>query len=1538
MKIKLIFKYSALAFLFLTSITLQAQRRMEALDRGVVAVKKGNGVYLSWRIVANELRNVGFNIYRDGAKINSEPIYDSSNFSDADGTTDAHYAVAAVKDNVEQIKSQEVAVWGSQYLQIPVSSIGGHWDTYTINDASVGDLDGDGEYEIVVKRLPKNTAPEATDYNLLEAYKLDGTMLWRINLGPNIANAVETNFLVYDFDEDGKAEVVTRTSDGMIDGTGINIGDRDNDGTVNYRYSLKLNSTYYRIAGPDYISVFDGKTGKELAWGNYIERDPLVQWGTPGMNDGQLAHRATKCMWTVAYLDGKHPSMVNSRGIYHRIKLEAWDWDGTNLSKRWAWDSNPGGAITAYTGQGNHQLSCADVDDDGCDEIIYGSMTVDNDGTGLYSVRTGHGDALHVGDMDPDRPGLEIWDCLENSSDWGATFRDARTGEILIRYHSNRDCGRCAAGDINPDSKGYEIWAATECPMYDVEGHVVGTNNVPQNFMIWWDGDLSREFLTDANFSSDLGYGIPDISKYNTETKDNYSIFRANGTATNNWTKGTPCLQADVIGDWREEIIVRTTDDKAMRLYTTTLPTNQRIPTLMHEPQYRIAISWQNNAYNQPPHPGIYLGSETQDIPPYPFSNGELVWNTGSDWDKVTENWQDENETSRVYADGADVLFDYNGDNSAPVNINEVLKPHSVRIQSQHDYEFSGTGKLSGSMELLKAGTGTLKISNAKNDFSGETMVYYGTMILNSDLDSSHVTVCKFGSLYASGNLGNGLWVKTDGKLSPGSAGSEAAHINIKQTLSLQNKSNLYFDLSDDPTGDTKLNDQINVTGDMVVDGVSNLYFSCLDGGLNPGLYKLINFSGTFNGTADSFTINGIPDVACLITIDNGSLILEVLEVRSSTELIWKGDVSNVWDFAGDKNWLNDEQQDWFLGNDTVIFNETGENQNSINITEDVPVSGILVDGTSSYTFFGSGKISGSGGLVKNGPGKLFIKLLNTYEGPTVLNGGMTEVTQLAGSGKESPLGAASADPSNLVINGSILRINGLNSTTDRGMTFGPNNGTLYIDALTQLEMTGIITGEGAIIKDGDGILSIYNANTYTGGTAINKGTLELASETATIEGLGSGLVTLKNATLQMFNNTGSDTKMYWDLEVPAGFNATLNLDGRCGWYGDLTGSGTLNIYTPYIRSDLFGDWSAFSGLINVTTDNDGGWLILGNALGYKQTSIHLEDNVTALYANTEDAVIEIGELTGTSASVLGSGGQGSNTITWKIGGKNTSFTFDGRINNDQYKNSGSQAAVIKTGSGRMTLTNSNTYTGGTVIEKGAILVENNSGSATGTGSVEIKSGGLLGGKGYVSGDVKVNTNAYISPGNTTGIGSLIVGGNLTLESGGYIVAKADATNNTSDIVAVAGTVNLNGAKIYLNKINGSYAAGNHFKVLQCTKITGTVSGVIPASPGDGLYWDLSSISLGIIKVTNTVAVQNISTAPALIYPNPSKGMVSVDLSGYSKTGYLTVETLTGQVVYSALVNGGESHSVDLRNVDKGIYMLKIEFGDQKLVNSLVIN
>jgi rhamnogalacturonan endolyase len=586
----------------------QAQRRMEYLGRGTVAVPLTGGVLVHWRITGPEYAGgATYNLYRGTAKIASD--LKVSNYTDANSTGEG-YSVAAVVDGVEQSRSAAVAPLAKQFFTIPVRAIDGKYDAYEINDASVGDLDGDGEYEIVVKRLSIDDTPAATTYHYLEAYKLDGKFLWAINLGPNLINKVEVNFLVYDLDGDGKAEVATRTSDGFTDGTGKNIGDRDGDGKVSYRATAVLNSSYYRIDGPDYISVFEGATGKELAWGKYIDRDPLLQWGTSGMSESQLSHRAEKCMWSVAYLDGVNPSFVISRGIYHRIKLEAWKFRGGALTKEWAFDTDPNGVASAYTGSGYHNFIVGDVDGDGKDETMYGSMGVDEAGKGMYSTGFGHGDAQHLADINPDIKGLEHFACLEGANGStipGLSLRNATTGAIQWKLTADGDIGRCLTADIDENHKGYEMWGSANSSIYSSTGTVISTTQpttagggATYNFGIWWDGDLMRELLDRTV-----------ITKWNATNKATdrvATLYNIASIVANNGTKSNPSLMADVLGDWREEAIFPLADQTGLVVFVTPFPTAQRMYTLMHDPNYRTAISWQQNSYNQPPNLGFYFG------------------------------------------------------------------------------------------------------------------------------------------------------------------------------------------------------------------------------------------------------------------------------------------------------------------------------------------------------------------------------------------------------------------------------------------------------------------------------------------------------------------------------------------------------------------------------------------------------------------------------------------------------------------------------------------------------------------------------------------------------------------------------------------------------------------------------------------------------------------------------------------------------------------------------------------------------------------
>lgn len=577
--------------------------KMEKLGRGVTAVRESPAkVNISWRYLTQDPESQTFDIYRNGKKINKKPVSESTFFTDSySGKEAAEYEVRPSKGAISG-KCTLAADAPIGYIEIPLDTPGlgvdmwGKEYFYNANDASLGDVDGDGEYEIILKWDPTNSHDNAhngfTGPTYLDCYKLDGTKLWRINLGENIRSGAHyTQFMVYDLDGDGCAEVVCKTADGTIDGTNKLIGDAKAD----WR-----NMKGRIIAGPEYLTVFNGKTGEAMSTVDYEgARGQLKDWG-----DG-YANRSERYLAAIAYLDGVHPSVVMCRGYYAKSVLAAYDWDGKELKLRWIFDSSKPGN-EAYGGQGNHNLRVADVDGDGCDEIIYGQMAVDNDGTGLYSTGLYHGDAIHLlSDVNNDK--YYVWGCHENKKD-GTTLRDAGTGEVILRYPSNKDIGRCMAGDVDPTHEGVELWSPSSGGIRSFKGELITPQKefinetksiLPVNFCVLWDGDLLTELL-DGNV----------ISKYNWDTGGVEELKRFEGAVSNNGTKANPCLQADIVGDWREEVIMRTPDNKSLRIYVTDIPTDYRFHTFMEDPAYRVSVANQNVAYNQPSEPGFYFGPD----------------------------------------------------------------------------------------------------------------------------------------------------------------------------------------------------------------------------------------------------------------------------------------------------------------------------------------------------------------------------------------------------------------------------------------------------------------------------------------------------------------------------------------------------------------------------------------------------------------------------------------------------------------------------------------------------------------------------------------------------------------------------------------------------------------------------------------------------------------------------------------------------------------------------------------------------------------
>lgn len=825
-------------------------------------------------------------------------------------------------------------------------------------------------------------------------------------------------------------------------------------------------------------------------------------------------------------------------------------------------------------------------------------------------------------------------------------------------------------------------------------------------------------------------------------------------------------------------------------------------------------------------------------------------------WDALGNyNWHDGISLLYQFHNGDAAVFDDTGSTNPAVNLSGTLTPASVTINAKKNYTFSGSGSLDGSMALSKTNTGTLTINNT-NGYTGNTTVSNGTLLVHGELSASAVTVRSSGTVGGNGRLGNSLTALSGSSITPGNGIGSPGMLTITNTLTLSGGVTNRFDLSDDPTGTIKTNDAIRVIGNLNLSGVNVLKFTLLDGLPGNGVYTLITYSGTLSGSLANFSLSGISGT---LTNPPGQIAIIVNASRPPALLQWTGNGgNNFWDTGTTVSWRNDIIADKFYFGDDVLFDNTGATNLTASLVGDQTPASVTVDATVDYTLTGAGKITGPTGLTKTNSGTLTILTTNDFTGPTVIGGGALSASRLANGDAASSIGAASSNVTDLVFGNGKLSYTGSSASTDRGATINNSANMDVTSGGTTLTWNGVLTGGGSLLKSGPGQLTLTGENSFTGGTIVSNGTLALfgpsggASITANNYSLGSsGSVTLYGGTLKLFGGDLGDAAAGYGtfsrpIVVPVGATASLLTPARYTMSSSLSGGGTLNLEVNYVRGTMNGNWSAFTGTINVTAQLTASTaeFRVANSSGYAGATLFLNDNVIVTQSGSGSPML-IGALGGTSGSVVGPGNQTSSGRNFNIGYNNQDATFAGQILADGAN------IVTKVGTGNWTLTGANTYNGGTIVDGGTLTVNNTSGSGTGTGSVTVNTGATLAGTGIISGATTINSGATNSPGNN-GIGTLTINNSITLAGGSTTMIEINRTAGTKDLLSASGAMTYGGTLIVTN-LSGTLVNGDSFKVFNGGSYGGAFSTMILPPLTSDVMWNTAALATsGTISVVST--------------------------------------------------------------------------------------
>jgi autotransporter-associated beta strand protein len=1101
--------------------------------------------------------------------------------------------------------------------------------------------------------------------------------------------------------------------------------------------------------------------------------------------------------------------------------------------------------------------------------------------------------------------------------------------------------GRGECMDVDSTHLGYEFYS-TMANIYDAKGNTIYEGATPfPHEGVWWDGDLDREDLSSAD-----GNGFnADVRKYSISSHSFGSRLIEFAKMTSWQVKSEygvrPAFFGDIAGDWREEVVLEKSGVAADGVtptcpgfvgFSTDYPTGHRIYCLMQNPAYRMQAT--TKGYYESAFPDFYLGYNMPIPPVSPVQKAKLTWTSGTAFDKSSPNFVLDNEkTSSAFTDGDDVMFDISGNNSAAIQLPADLAPSKLWAMNPKgkDYILGGAGKLTGTMELVKSMNGIFTL-NGNQTYTGKTTISEGILAVNGSI-ASPIQILAKGTLAGNTIINGGITfdkaLNIEGsRLMPGNGllADKLGKMTVNGNLTLPGKTNIEFDVI--PSAAYK-NDSLVVNGNLTLSGINNIVIKTQNGTLPSGSFSLIKWSGTFTGTVDNFSIEGISGLPMSLVIENNTLKLVVNAVRATADIKWKGTVSSNWDYLSENFTLNNTPT-YFVNNDNVLFTDTATLK-TVNLTDNLTTSKTTFSNVSSaYIIKGAGGIIGSGDFIKDGKGLLDIQTVNNaYTGKTLLTNAVVQVAALSDAGAVGSLGSAAISPANMVLTNSKLIVNAVSTNSNRGYTFIGNDTINVPKSNGVVTLTGLLTGTGKLVKNGAGQLNISGsvANTYSGGTIISGGNVGLSTLLMNTSAFGSGPITLENGgKISMYYNTGDyNQKPTWNISIAAGQTGSLLASGRCIISGTISGGGTLNYTVPYVRADLVAGGANFTGKLNVINGGSGNFRITANTIGFPLANVNLSNVVDmGAYATTgasgtsATTTVRIGSLSGITGSTVGAG-------IWQIGSDNRDAVFAGIFT--------SGATVTKLGTGTWTLSGASTMTSPFTINGGKVLATNTAGSATGTGIVYVNNTGIIGGSGIISGSVVINSGGTIQPG-TSAIGTLTLGSSFVLQTGSKTIIKVSGTTN--DKLAITGTTVLKGT-LEINNTGASYQAGNSYTILTAASITGQFDAISPAQPADGLKWNVSRINEGIISVDVADGVEDITGSSIRVYPNLVNDFCHVSIGGLNDDVKIDLINSVGVEVLSHITSSTtETYQMNLSNLNSGLYFVRITNSGKTFIRKIV--